>query len=834
MDDELKDLVLGPFQDVVAKAKTALENVQDAGSEPMRKAAQGLLNIGERALKKIEPVCRRQLDEYGSNFVNALKENEEISSFRGRINDLVWDLEDCIEVDSFDGDIYSSLQSLLRDAALKISDLVVRMKLEHPPVEPEYSTVSGTSRAPSVAAWNQRSETPQTLPQTPEQDYRHVSTSSINSTMEAKAGPIRSWEDREAEEQERAASESRSAQSPAPPPQRSADSVRPEEMPAEPSENPWQTTRELPHELDTEELVAELERRLQMPPAEEDPPQSATATTPINDTGLPVSYRPVSVDVASVSPNRARDSLISPMSMDPRNSLMFAGTGQSPVVERRDSFRSMMEQSQSLPNALSISRPVVLGNPPPYQPRLPPVPQESPELFDQPGLEVVPQVEIPDGPEVVNLETSPTETAPASPSLNMPLREHDCTIDLNSSFYQHKGFCEGAQLVMRGDLGVRQIKKQSMGTGVSVIAKCKSCMYELSWDLVDADLKQQGSANYRTGGVGFRLRFLLKSHLAAKRIDDELYACLFCIQQGRTNEESDATVFFRRTQLFSHLARHPRPLPNVPGLTVIETPQIPPQFMNNYDLHFPSAPTSSLMTESLRREIRGMPTAIATESFRQIHGTLRAPLQGVTMLQFAVGARIVGVEFPEKYGGLWGVGWADNVKAAFPMDCIRIVPPPKSEIRVLPLSKISATARWKRSPKDKENSGSVDDSSNHWLKFDKGEVITNISFPYPEHWCWSGCNSRGKWGIFPQAFMQPNTMKEVSTEPESLRSRNSWGSQAPQESKGRGVVSVFSRISNRRKASTYEQRRSPAGSFVSGSSVEAPTITQRSPRPSLY
>ncbi|KAK3687655.1 hypothetical protein B0T22DRAFT_405468 [Podospora appendiculata] len=834
MDDELKDLVLGPFQDVVAKAKTALKNAQDADSKPMQKAAQSLVNIGERALKRIEPVCRRQLDEYGPNFVDALKENDEISSFRGKINGLAWDLEDCIEVDSFDGDIYSSLQGLLRDAALKISDLVVRMKLEHPPIEPEYSIASGTSRAPSVAAWNQTPETPQTLPQTPEQDYRHVSTSSVGSTMEAKAGPIRSWEDREAEEQGRAASESHSAQPPAPAPQRSADSVRPEDMPAEPSENPWQTTRDLPHDINNEELVEELERRLQISSAEDDhDTQPAPSTTPSSDKGRPVSYRPGSVDFASTSSNRARDSLISPMSADPRNSLMF-NTEQCPVVERRDSFRSMMEQSQSLPNALSISRPALQGNPPPYQPRLPPVPQESSELFDQPGLEVVPQMEIADGLEVVSSETGTAETAPASPSFNMPLREHVCTIDLNSSFYLHKGFCEGAQMVMRGELGVRQIKKQSMGTGVSVIAKCRSCMYELSWESVDADLKQQSSANYRIGGIGFRLRFLLKSHLAAKRIDDELYACLFCIQQGQTNDESDATVFFTHPQLFSHLARHPRPLPNVPGLTVIETPQIPEVFKNNYDLHFPSAPTPSLMTESLRRETRGMPTAIATESFRQTHGTLRAPLQGVTMLQFAVGARIVGVEFPEKYGGLWGVGWADNVKAAFPMDCVRIVPPPKSEIKVQPLSNISATARWKRSPSSKENSGDANDSSNHWLKFDKGEVITSISFQYPEHWCWSGCNSRGKWGIFPQAFMQPNTMKELSIEPASLQSRNSWGSQAPLESKGRGVGSVFSRISNRRKASASEHRRSPAGSFVSGNSIEAATVKQRSPRPSLY
>lgn len=35
----------------------------------------------------------------------------------------------------------------------------------------------------------------------------------------------------------------------------------------------------------------------------------------------------------------------------------------------------------------------------------------------------------------------------------------------------------------------------------------------------------------------------------------------------------------------------------------------------------------------------------------------------------------------------------------------------------------------------------------------------------PGHWCWSGTNSKGKWGIFPQVFIEPNTLKELSLSP---------------------------------------------------------------------
>lgn len=76
--DDVADLVVTPFRDIVDKGRTAVENAGD--DKVMLKAAQSLVKEGERALKRIEPLCRKHLDEYGSNFLDALKENGELFS----------------------------------------------------------------------------------------------------------------------------------------------------------------------------------------------------------------------------------------------------------------------------------------------------------------------------------------------------------------------------------------------------------------------------------------------------------------------------------------------------------------------------------------------------------------------------------------------------------------------------------------------------------------------------------------------------------------------------------------------------------------------------------
>lgn len=78
MDEDVQNLVLAPFKGMVEKGTVAVEQGKDGDQttwEQTRKFAQNLIKEGGRALKKLEPLCKKQWEEYGANFVAALKEN---------------------------------------------------------------------------------------------------------------------------------------------------------------------------------------------------------------------------------------------------------------------------------------------------------------------------------------------------------------------------------------------------------------------------------------------------------------------------------------------------------------------------------------------------------------------------------------------------------------------------------------------------------------------------------------------------------------------------------------------------------------------------------------
>lgn len=72
--DDVDELVITPFREIVEKGKLAIGNAGD-GQPIMAKAAQMLIKEGERGLKRIEPLCRKQFEDYGVAFVAALKDN---------------------------------------------------------------------------------------------------------------------------------------------------------------------------------------------------------------------------------------------------------------------------------------------------------------------------------------------------------------------------------------------------------------------------------------------------------------------------------------------------------------------------------------------------------------------------------------------------------------------------------------------------------------------------------------------------------------------------------------------------------------------------------------
>lgn len=85
----------------------------------------------------------------------------------------------------------------------------------------------------------------------------------------------------------------------------------------------------------------------------------------------------------------------------------------------------------------------------------------------------------------------PVESEKAAPQDTLPKR--DTSITLNSSFYQLKGFCEGAKDVLRGELGVKKVKKPSFSGG-HPMAKCTHCFYELEWREIELDINHSSKS----------------------------------------------------------------------------------------------------------------------------------------------------------------------------------------------------------------------------------------------------------------------------------------------------------------------------------------------------
>ncbi|KAB5536004.1 hypothetical protein GE09DRAFT_971710 [Coniochaeta sp. 2T2.1] len=871
MDDDVQNLVLAPFQEVAERGKIALENATAAGltkSDDMFKAAHGLARDGERALKKLEPLCRKQWEEYSTSFVVALKENDEIADFRTELNDLLWDFDSFVEVDDFDASEYSKLRALSSRAAKRIYEILMRMKLEPPPIAFNHFDSAGISRTTSIAGRSAVSDTPLPPPETPDiieeeetpdphavPEPLRVPSTTTASLMAAQAGPDLGYDPDDATRGDQRTASPRDADSRqgshghAPPEQESpviprqlyAESIRTEDIPPEPLINPWQPTVKPTFSVQVEALDPRPPPDRRRRVSSEDsgrpftPPfivsnafgePNGTPPRPRRlDEGVEVLIHEESARQATLREPRLSAQPIKLVPSSHRHSQASStNSGRSSVFDpgARDSMVSpVTDHRVSVADEYNLS-PVRTDS---YAS----IPEDRPQAGDQPGLIVAQKAEDQPGlePVLVGDGSAPGSGGPQPPII---LREPNCNLTVDSSFYQLKGFCDGAKDIIRGGVGVKKVRKGGIGAANTLVAKCtnKSCMFELEWQAVEADLNKSDQANYRNTTIGFRLRFISKSHLAASHIDDNKYGCLFCVQLGRTPEESDATVFPNQKALFSHLARHPRPLPPVPGLTVIETPDIPAPFRDNYDLHLPHPPARSLMA-GLARELSALPTAVATDSFRRTQlSVLRMPpttdSSSVGVLQFFAGQRIVGVEFPARFNGEWAVGWADNVRGVFPADCVKLEAP--SEIREVmrkmgggggggasgSTTGLRAVARWRRHPKDKEA------KEGGWLRFEKGEVISHISFPYAEHWCWYGSNSKGKFGIFPQSHMEPNTLSE------SPGVGGDGASVISHESKSGAASRMLAQFASIRRRETRPV--SSAGSHSSGD-----TATLHSPRP---
>ncbi|KAK3305017.1 uncharacterized protein B0T15DRAFT_531098 [Chaetomium strumarium] len=737
----------------------------------------------------------------------ALPATDDIEDKRRKLEDLLYDFEDYTEIDSFEEERFVQLQAATKSLALLVLDTIKRLKLDGVPVSPPPKATSfpplpplpplppsallhGTVKSPSRPLPSSKPPSrpssrgrdvatgPSPGPELPLRTPRAPNGMASGSTD----GRRRRLTPQDLRRRDTLASHTSS--------QFSVDSLPPysseEAPPVPPPCPPWENTPLAQHthpgqerRISTENLhgadytqpasatrASSRQRHAQRRSSTPSTPEMLTSQSSLgrhaNEAASPASTEPSVVDI----PN---------FPSVPLNRTTAWVTDQAAVpASPRLLSRPLPIRESVIPEDQPVHNMTVFPNTPDGSghasslasaPPIPPPPLSLPSTADlhDPGVMVAE-----DWKTVISDGAHSGSRAHSS----MLSREADCSIGPKSSLYQMKGFCEGAQAFKQGG-PMQGIKKTTgyVAGATTHTGKCISCGYAHQYDELTLDVNRDPKANFTASSVRFRIRFLYKSHLTTDKLTEAYYGCLFCAQAGSVVREGDATVFANSDALFRHLARHPQPLPDVPGVTVLygkDFREGDPR-LNDFDVHFLEEPPDGSgggMIPPAAAEadnIARLPVATATKMHVQRYGEKKlARPDGVGekgMLQFFAGARIVGVEFPVKFGGKWATGWHDGDWGIFPAKHVELEKPRRSEMPPL-LTHASANggvvasvvARWKWEPRDAGDKG--------WLVFDKGETLTNVGWVFKEHWCWSGTNKKGQLGLFPRSHVLFDKVKE--------------------------------------------------------------------------
>ncbi|KAF5649676.1 hypothetical protein F52700_572 [Fusarium sp. NRRL 52700] len=254
-------------------------------------------------------------------------------------------------------------------------------------------------------------------------------------------------------------------------------------------------------------------------------------------------------------------------------------------------------------------------------------------------------------------------------------------------------------------------------------AQCLHCEYKTPYSHLRQDMDQDPLASQQTRGILHRARFLFKSHIAVRNVNSVYFGCLFCDKTKSTLQEDDATVFQSIDLLFRHISRHAHPLPHVSGVEVVyEQSDINSRGRQDCDLYFPNSTMAALQGVSRANEsnrLASLPIGRAVKDHirRSNEKPQARPDASSELLQFVSGARIIGIEFPEKWDGKWCQGWHDGVFGTFPSKLITLDIPRHVKITSLPNTPRTGVVRWKFEKQRQPG----------WLALKKGDIIYNLA-----------------------------------------------------------------------------------------------------------
>ncbi|KAI1467736.1 uncharacterized protein F4812DRAFT_459837 [Daldinia caldariorum] len=689
---DVEELFIQPFREVVERGKEAVANAEtaagsgkdeddaDPSSEQdvadMLKAARSLVKEGERALQRLLPLWQERVDKHGDAFREAMRQNDRILDNQRRLEDLLYDLDDFVQVDSFDPNRFADVQASSKAFALALMEAIKRIHIEEsvPPVPP-------------LLPWT-----------------RPLPSQGLNNKGRGNGGssaPMRFGEDAGI-----------------------SGASTPSRRPSSPDI--------LGAERDFISLVSD--------PPSAPPPNSRTSawvneqttaakswsrnnSIPEDDcfVGQPVIFN--SLDGLALHGQELAIPSNIPRSPDTSYSrISWYTTTGSYMSGPRSSIHIPTSDQRTTSLAKSIANPHETREP--IEVDIPPLPN-PPDYED--GL--IPADEL---------------FASRKDSFS------GYQIGLDSSLYIYKGLCTGSQTYRVK--GRKSATKAVMEYGTRrSIARCTECEFAQNLLEVELDDALDPSANFSKAGVLYRLRFLYKSHLVSTSAFTMQFGCLFCAEKGHTVYADDATIFTTQDQLFKHLSRHPQPLPEIPGITVLygEVPKNDPS-VEDYDLHFPNPPVASLLPNTAT--LAKLPSARAVKSHIKRYGRDLTDPDGSSdqVLKFMEGARIVGLKFPEKWKGKWCTGWHDGRWGSFPTKHVVLESPANPPSANTCIEGMFVTTRWK---------WEVKDHSTGWISFDKDETLSNVCWLNHDDWCWYGTKKNGKGGLFPRSYIRLESLR---------------------------------------------------------------------------
>ncbi|KAF4465971.1 hypothetical protein FALBO_7164 [Fusarium albosuccineum] len=782
MSDPADHVLLRPFNDVTKWAKCALLQANGSLSDdyqqiPLNRSSQALLREGERALRRLTPLLDKPSPQL-SDFLRdlTLRNNDVVSQVRS-IDILLYDFEDFIEPQTFDKAKFDELQAATKELAITLVERITRfttksaLELPSPP-----------SQFPPLPP----------LPPLPDVPRPGSQLSSRPSTSVSTSGPGFGRSQRRPSLTR--ASEQRDGFRAPPRPARpvgyfaSPSPISPSSL-ASPGSLPFSNQSTIPEQekaaydyvqthqrqMSTSEVIANglqgLGIRAMTPPSSVAlSPRSTTYQSPINPSARGSSgYSYQDTPPPSVAAELASEQDWSPAT-DHQPAAVPRNLGSIPphLDGRTTSFRDYQDSKQ-YPYTVEASTEhhrssiVTQGSGPSIR-------------SDASGGSGVRAASISSG------ATHKTDSV-SMRGLQSP-RITPCDIGPDSSISMLGGFCKGARAFAAGGPGqaIRKVGGASDSTTragdqyspdmlfgsmlatsteayAEPTAQCISCEYKSPYSHLFQDMDQDPLASQQARGVVYRSRFLYKSHIAVRNVNSIYFGCLFCDKAKSTISEGDATVFQTVDLLLRHISRHPRPLPHIPGVVVAyENAEINSRGRQDYDLYFPnSAPPAPYVgfPASEADRIACLPVARATKDhIRRRNEKPQARPDSVSeVLQFMAGARIVGVEFPEKWDGKWCQGWHDGAFGTFPSKIIDLELPQHVNPASLPRSPRTGVARWKFGAKSRRAG---------WLAFGKGDTIYNLAWEDPHAWFWSGSDAKGEHGIFPKSHISIESVQDGS------------------------------------------------------------------------